>query len=351
MNVLEMLKTTVDKKASDLHITVGIPPMLRINGELRPYGEVPLTPEDTMELTYQILNDTQKEELEKIGELDLSFYLPGVARFRVNAYKQRHSYTLAIRVVNIKIPSLDDLGFPNCMKELALKQRGLILVTGPTGSGKSTTLAAMIDYINKNRTCHVLTLEDPIEYLHRHQKSMINQREIGSDSISFANGLRAALREDPDVILVGEMRDMETIGIAITAAETGHLVMSTLHTVSADQTIDRIIDAFPSYQQPQIRTQLSAVLEGIIAQQLLPLIDNSGRTAALEILIANPAIRNLIREGRTHQIQTSIQTGIKSGMRSMDFSLADLVKKGQISKEIAQDRAIDLEMLRRFLLT
>lgn len=350
MNILELLKATVENKASDLHITVGIPPMLRINGELRQHGEIPLTPEDTTELTYQVLNDDQKDALEKTGELDLSFYLPSVARFRVNAYKQRGSYTLAIRVVNIKIPSLDELGFPNCMKELAMKPRGLILVTGPTGSGKSTTLAAMIDYINKNRTAHVLTLEDPIEYLHKHQKCMVNQREMGSDSLSFANALRAALREDPDVILVGEMRDMETIAIAITAAETGHLVMSTLHTVSADQTIDRIIDAFPSYQQPQIRTQLSSVLEGIVAQQLLPLVDNSGRTAALEILLANNAIRNLIREGRTHQIQTSIQTGSKVGMRSMDASLGELVRKGIISKDIAMERAADTEMLRRHLL-
>ncbi|MBE3101866.1 MAG: PilT/PilU family type 4a pilus ATPase, partial [Firmicutes bacterium] len=237
----------------------------------------------------------------------------------------------------------------NCMKELAMKQRGLILVTGPTGSGKSTTLASMIDYINRNRNSHIITLEDPIEYLHKHNKSIVNQREIGIDSMSFGNALRAALREDPDIILVGEMRDMETIAIAITAAETGHLVMSTLHTVSADQTIDRIIDSFPAYQQAQIKTQLSSVIEGIIAQQLLPLTNNSGRVAALEIMLANNAIRNLIREGRTHQIQTSIQTGSKVGMRSMDFSLSELVRKGLITTDMAIDRAMDVEMLKRHL--
>lgn len=349
MNILELLNKTVEMKASDLHITVGVPPVMRINGLLRRYGEIPLTPEDTITLVHQVLNESQQNEFAEKGELDLSFFLPGVARFRVNAYKQRGSYSLAIRVVSINIPTLDELGFPNCMKELAMKQRGLILVTGPTGSGKSTTLASMIDYINRNRNSHIITLEDPIEYLHKHNKSIVNQREIGIDSMSFGNALRAALREDPDIILVGEMRDMETIAIAITAAETGHLVMSTLHTVSADQTIDRIIDSFPAYQQAQIKTQLSSVIEGIIAQQLLPLTNNSGRVAALEIMLANNAIRNLIREGRTHQIQTSIQTGSKVGMRSMDFSLSELVRKGLITTDMAIDRAMDVEMLKRHL--
>jgi twitching motility protein PilT len=349
MNILDLLKETVNAKASDLHITVGVPPIMRIHGNLRRYGEVPLTPEDTTAYIHQILNADQQEELEKRGEWDLSFFLPNVARFRVNAYKQRGSYAIAIRVVSISAPTLDDLGFPSSLKDLAMKPRGLILVTGPTGSGKSTTLAAMVDYINRNRSCHIITLEDPIEYLHRHNKCMVNQREVGSDTQSFANALRAALREDPDVILVGEMRDMETIGIAITAAETGHLVMSTLHTMSADQTIDRIIDSFPAYQQAQIKTQLAGVLEGIVAQQLLPLSNNKGRTAALEILLATNAIRNLIREGRTHQIQTSIQTGIRNGMRTMDYSLAELVRKGLITTETAMERAMDQEMLKRHL--
>ncbi|HHY82513.1 MAG TPA: type IV pilus twitching motility protein PilT [Clostridiales bacterium] len=349
MNINDLLMDAVKAKASDLHITVGIPPVLRVNGKLKYYNDTELTSNDTLDLTKQVLNDAQFKEFEERGEWDLSFYIPGVARFRVNAYKQRGSYAMAIRVVSINPPTLDELGFPECLKDLAMKPRGLILVTGPTGSGKSTTLAAMVDHINRYRSCHIITLEDPIEYLHKHNKSMVNQREIGSDSLTFANGLRAALREDPDVILVGEMRDTETISIAITAAETGHLVMSTLHTMSADQTVDRIIDSFPAYQQPQIRIQLAAVIEGIIAQQLLPLKNNQGRVAALEILLANNAIRNLIREGRTHQIQTSIQTGIKNGMRTMDYSLADLVRRNLITLEAATERAMDVEMLKQHL--
>jgi twitching motility protein PilT len=350
MDIFDLLKETVDAKASDLHITVGVPPVMRINGNLRRYGDVSLTPKDTATYTRQILNETQQAELEKNGEVDLSSFLPGIARFRVNAYKQRGSNALAIRIVSISAPTLDDLGFPGIMKDLCMKPRGLILVTGPTGSGKSTTLAAMVDHINRNRSCHIITLEDPIEYLHKHNKCMVNQREIGSDTRSFAKALRAALREDPDVILVGEMRDMETMGIALTAAETGHLVLSTLHTISADQTIDRIIDSFPAYQQAQIKTQLAEVLEGIIAQQLLPLANNKGRVAALEILLATGAVRNLIREGRPHQIQTSIQTGIKNGMRTMDYSLSELVRRGRITSETAMERAMDTEMLKRHLL-
>ncbi|NLC43542.1 MAG: type IV pilus twitching motility protein PilT [Clostridiales bacterium] len=348
-NISELLKKAVEEKASDLHLTVGVPPVLRVHGQLNTIEADSLRPEDTQEYVKQVMDEKQINLLDEHGEWDFSFFLPGLARFRVNAYKQRGSYALAIRVVNINPPNLDDFGFPPSLKDLSLKPRGLILVTGPTGSGKSTTLAAMVNHINQNRRCHIITLEDPIEYLHTHDKSMVNQREIGSDSLTFSNSLRAALREDPDVILVGEMRDMETISTAITAAETGHLVMSTLHTMSADQTIDRIIDSFPSYQQSQIKTQLAAVLEGIIAQQLLPLKTNDGRIAALEILLANGAIRNLIREGRTHQIQTSIQTGMKSGMRSMDFSLADLVRRGSITNETAMERAMDREMLKQHL--
>lgn len=350
VNMQELLREAVRAKASDIHITVGVPPVLRINGILRYYSDSILTSEDTENCKDQILNKTQQEQLEKHGEWDLSFFLQGVARFRVNAYKQRGSYALAIRVVSINPPTLDELGFPDSLKELAMKPRGLILVTGPTGSGKSTTLAAMVSYINQNRSCHIITLEDPIEYLHKHGKSIVNQREIGSDSQTFSKALRAALREDPDVILVGEMRDTETIATAITAAETGHLVMSTLHTMSADQTVDRIIDSFPSHQQAQIKTQLSAVVQGIIAQQLLPIKNNQGRVAALEILIANNAIRNLIREGRTHQIQTSIQTGIKTGMRTMDYSLAELVRRNMITTEIAMERAMDTEMLKQHMM-
>jgi twitching motility protein PilT len=351
VSINDLLADAVNSKASDVHLTVGVPPIIRINGILHPYNDTILTSDDTKHYILQVLNEHEREQLDKYGEWDLSFFLPGVARFRVNAYKQRGSYAMAIRIVSIDPPTLDELGFPDSLKELSMKPRGLILVTGPTGSGKSTTLAAMVDHINRNRRCHIITLEDPIEYLHKHNKSIVNQREIGSDSKSFANGLRAALREDPDVILVGEMRDMETISTAITAAETGHLVMSTLHTMSADQTVDRIIDTFPGHQQAQIRTQLSFVIEGIIAQQLLPLRNNKGRVAALEILLANNAIRNLIREGRTHQIQTAIQTGLRTGMSTMDYSLANLVRRNLITLEVAMERAMDTEMLKQHLRT
>lgn len=350
MNVTETLKKTVEMKASDLHITVALPPMMRINGDLKPYGEVPLTPEDTEDIARHILSDSQMETLENNGEVDLSYVIPNVSRFRVNVYKQRGSYCIAFRVIWIKIPTVDELGFPDVLKDLALKPRGLVLVTGPTGSGKSTTLAAMVNEVNQNRNCHVLTLEEPIEYLHRHGKSMINQREIGADSSSFASGLRSALREDPDVILVGEMRDLETIATAITAAETGHLVLSTLHTIGAAQTIDRIIDVFPPHQQQQIRIQLAGVLEGVISQQLLPTADNRGMVAALEIMVTNNAISNLIREGKTHQIPTVIQTSSKLGMKTMDFALSELVRKGRITREEANMRCVDPEMLRRHLL-
>lgn len=349
MDIKETLLKAVERKASDLHITTNLPPMMRINGALVNYGDRHLTPEDTEAVMRQVLNEAQIDKLDQMGEIDFSFHIHNVSRFRVNAYKQRGSYSLAFRVVSVSIPTLDGLGFPPVMKELALKQRGLILVTGPTGSGKSTTLAAMVNHINQNRDCHIITLEDPIEYLHKHGKSMVNQREIGSDSMSFANALRAALREDPDVILVGEMRDTETIATAITAAETGHLVMSTLHTGSADQTVDRIIDVFPPFQQQQIRVQLAGTLNGIVTQQLLPTADGTGRFAALEIMVTTGAISNLIREGKSHQIPTAIQTGIKLGMRSMDYSLADLVRYGVITQETAYIHAMDQEMLRRYL--
>ena len=276
------------------------------------------------------------------------FYaLPCVSRFRVIAFRQRDATALVLRVVAENVPTFEQLRLPDVLKTLAGKTRGLVLVTGPTGSGKSTTLAAMINLINEKRSCHIITLEDPIEYLHRHNRSIVNQREVNSDTRSFANGLRAALREDPDVILVGEMRDMETISIAITAAETGHLVFATLHTSDAAQTVDRIIDVFPPFQQQQVRIQLSMTLQGIVAQQLLPRIDGRGRVAAMEILVANPAIRNLIREGKSHQILSVIQTGAKAGMQSMDMSLRELSRKGMVTFEEALMRASDPDTFMR----
>ncbi|QXM05992.1 type IV pilus twitching motility protein PilT [Crassaminicella indica] len=349
MNILDLLKKAIEKKASDLHVTVGVPPVLRINGKLEKINEKALAPYDTIALVQELLTDQQIIELKEKGEIDLSFSYHGLGRFRVNIYKQRGSYGMALRTVALNIPTIDELGFPQILKELALKQRGLILVTGPTGSGKSTTLASMIDYINQEKSCHILTLEDPIEYLHKHNKSIVNQREIGNDSHSFSRALRAALRQDPDVILVGEMRDLETISIAITAAETGHLVLSTLHTIGAAKTIDRIIDIFPAHQQQQIRVQLSTVVEGIISQQLLERTDGQGRVAALEIMVATSAIRNLIREGKTHQLQTNIQTGSKFGMQTMDHAILDLYNKGLINKKTALTYAVDCDNLERFM--
>lgn len=349
MNIFELLNSAVEQNASDLHITVGVRPVLRINGSLVPIGDVPLSSHDTKALVEQLLSTSQMEQLNNCGELDFAYTSPDAGRFRVNVYKQKGSYAAALRIIPSRIFSIEELGLPSVLKELVVKQRGLILVTGPTGSGKTTTLASMIDYINKNRNCHILTLEDPIEYLHKHNRSIVNQREIGADSSSFGNALRAALRQDPDVILVGEMRDLETISTALTAAETGHLVLSTLHTIGAAKTIDRIIDVFPPHQQQQIRVQLATVLEAIISQQLLPTIDGSRRTAAHEIMVANTAVKNLIREGKTYQIQNLIQTGSKLGMQSMDYSLSQLCKNHIISRQTAVENCVDREMLERFL--
>lgn len=349
MNILDLLSKTVELNASDLHITVAVPPVMRINGRLERIGQAPLSVEDASYLVRQVLNDSQIKELEERGEIDLSFSNPGLGRFRINAFKQRGSYGMAIRSVALEIPSMEKLRLPPILKVLSSKHRGLILVTGPTGSGKSTTLASMIDYINQERSSHILTLEDPIEYLHKHKKSIVNQREIGNDSKSFANGLRSALRQDPDVILVGEMRDLETISTAITAAETGHLVLSTLHTIGAVKTVDRIIDVFPPHQQQQIRIQLASVLEGIVSQQLLPRVDQDGRIVALELMVATPAIRHLIRDGKTHQLATSVQTGAKYGMKTMDNSLAELYMEGIISKETALEHAVDKELFNRYI--
>lgn len=349
MDFNELALKTIDMGASDLHITVGIPPTIRINGDLEPIVSEKLMPDDTKDLVYQILDERHKVTIEEKGEVDFSHTLTGKGRFRVNAYKQRNSYGMALRVINSDVPSTDELGLPVSVKELARKRRGLVLVTGPTGSGKSTTLAAMINQINEERACHIMTLEDPIEYLHRHKNSIVNQREIGQDSLSFANGLRASLRQDPDVILVGEMRDLETISIAITAAETGHLVFSTLHTLGSAKTIDRVIDVFPPHQQHQIRTQLSSVMEGVISQQLLPKTHRDGRVAAFEVMTGTPAIKSLIREGKTHQMESSIQTGGKYGMQTMDSSLMNLYNKGVITRETLTTSAFDRDTVSRLL--
>lgn len=344
----ELLKLSLERHASDLHITVGIPPVIRINGQLNRIDENKLSPKDTEKYAREVLGKQYDEYLDK-GEIDLSFSLQGVGRFRVNVFKQRDSDALAIRAIGSKIPTLKELKFPSIISQLIDAQRGLILITGPTGSGKSTTLAAMINEINSTRSAHIITLEDPVEYLHKHDKSIINQREIGKDSKSYAAALKSVLREDPDVILIGEMRDIETMSIAITAAETGHLVFSTLHTIGAAKTIDRIIDVFPTFQQQQIRIQLSSVLRGIVSQQLLATNDNNGRVAALEIMINTPGIQNLIREGKTFQIQSSIQTGSKYGMKTMDMSIVELYNKGLISHETVLTYAIDREIAEKLI--
>lgn len=346
-DINKILKKASDMGASDVHITVMAPPIARVNGVLTHIGEEKMTVEDTYGLVSQVLKKEQLKYLQQKGEIDLSYTLSGVGRFRVNAFKQRGSFCMVMRMISFSVPDMESLGLPNVIRELSSTQRGMILVTGPTGSGKSTTLASMIDYMNKNRNAHVVTIEDPIEYLHSHGKCIVNQREVGIDTITFANALRAALREDPDIILVGEMRDLETISTAITAAETGHLVLSTLHTLGAAKTIDRIIDSFPEYQQDQVKVQLSGMLEAVISQQLIPTIDGKSRVVALEIMVATPAIRNLIREGKTHQIQTSIQTGSAHGMITMDKSLVSLYKKRQISLENLMQYCVDEQQVKK----
>jgi twitching motility protein PilT len=345
----KLLKEALNSHASDLHITVGMPPVLRINGELMPLNYPKQRPEMTEALLGEIASEEVLTKLAEKGEVDFSYAIQGLSRFRVNAFRQRGSIAIAIRLVNERVPALEELGHPEVLKTLARKPRGLVLVTGPTGSGKSTTLAAMIGLINSERACHIITLEDPIEFLHSHGKSIINQRELHLDTHSFSGALRAALREDPDVILVGEMRDMETIATAITAAETGHLVLATLHTGDAAQTIDRIIDVFPPHQQQQVRIQLSMTLQGIVVQQLLPRIHGQGRVAALEILLATPAVRNIIRESKTQQLGSVLQTGGKIGMQTMDSNLRDLVRKGVVAYDEALTRASDPETLNRLL--
>ena len=350
MDLIELVSIGTERKASDIHITVGIPVVLRINGKLKYLNNTVLKPDNTKKLVYDSLNEKLIKELEEKGEIDTSFSSPGVGRYRANVFKQRGSYGMALRIIPLEIPTMEELKLPAIVKKFARLPRGLILVTGPTGSGKSTTLASMINLINEERNCHILTLEDPIEYLHKHNKSIVNQREIGIDSLSFSNSLRAALRQDPDVILVGEMRDLETISIALTAAETGHLVLSTLHTIGSAKTIDRIIDVFPPHQQQQIRVQLSSVMQGVISQQLLARKDGSGRIAAFEIMKSTPAIKNLIREGKIHQINTAIQTGSKFEMQTMDNSLIELYKNGLISRESILMQCIDQEYVRKYII-
>lgn len=349
MTMQELLREAVERKASDLHITVGIPPVFRIYGRLLRADRPVLLPDITRQLYKEITNAEQQRRFETKGELDFSFVIRGLSRFRVNVFKQRGSIAIVCRMIADRVPTLDELNFPETIKQLARKRRGLVLVTGPTGSGKSTTLAAMVNQINNEEDAHIITVEDPIEFLHRHNRSIVNQREIHTDSESFAVALRAALREDPDVILVGEMRDTETIATAITAAETGHLVFATLHTNDSAQTIDRIIDVFPPHQQQQIRMQLSLNLQGIISQQLIPRADGEGRVVALEILLATPAVRNLIREGKAHQIASVLQTNAKYGMRSMDYSLKELYSRGAISYDDALSHSIDYDQLAQLL--
>ncbi|HXX81325.1 MAG TPA: type IV pilus twitching motility protein PilT [Thermodesulfovibrionales bacterium] len=342
----DLLKNMTESGASDLHISTGTPPRLRVDGKLRVMDHPPLSATDTKSLCYSILTDAQKHRFEEHNELDLSFGIKGLSRFRANIFMQRGAVAGAFRTIPFQIRTFHELGLPDIVHDLVKKPRGLILVTGPTGSGKSTTLAAMIDRINDERHEHIITVEDPIEYLHNHKKCLINQREVNADTLSFKAALKYVLRQDPDVVLIGEMRDLETIEAALTVSETGHLTLATLHTNSAVQTINRIIDVFPAHQQEQIRVQLSFVLEGILSQQLLPRKSGNGRVMSVEILVPNPAIRNLIREDKVHQIYSQMQTGqSKSGMQTMNQSLFDLYTKGLISYEEAMGRSMIPEEL------
>src|SRR3954453_912325 len=345
----DILLEVIERNASDLHIAAGAAPSIRLRGRLNALDFPKMSSPDTQEVIYSILNDDQRKRLERDLQIDFAYAIPGVGRFRVNAYRQRAALGAAFRRIPTEIPTLASLGLPPIVSELVTKPRGLVLVTGPTGSGKSTTLAAMIDSINASRDEHIMTVEDPIEFLHHHKRCLVNQRELGSDAHSFADALKAALRQDPDVILVGEMRALETISTALTAAETGHLVFATLHTQDAPQTIDRVIDVFPAEQQGQVRMMLSVALQGIMTQQLLPTADGSGRTVATQVLIPTPAVRNLIREGKTHQIYSTMQTGAAHGMQTMDSALADLLRTGKITRDLALQRAGHADELARLL--
>lgn len=381
MEIDELLRIVVDNQASDLHLTVGVHPTMRVWGKLTPMERYPvLTPEDTYQLAHSMMNTFQKQKFEKTWELDLAYSVPGLGRFRANVYKQRGAVGAALRAIPHEIPTVEDLNLPTILVELTRRPRGLVLVTGPTGHGKSTTLAAMINQINEERSAHIVTVEDPIEYLHEHKRSVVNQRELGFDTQSFPNALRAVLREDPNVVLIGEMRDLETISAALTIAETGHLVFATLHTATASQSIDRIIDVFPPYQQQQVRVQLASVLEAVVSQLLLtnqlflrrfgtqerltearkgaavgtirrtwPSLEEIGRVPAVEVMMTTPAIRNLIREAKSHQIESAIQTGGQYGMQTMDQSLRDLCERGLISFEDAIAKAIHPDELRKMI--
>lgn len=349
MHINDLLELAVVRGASDLHIMAETAPLLRVNGELITLNMPPFTADDTLKLAGQILDTEKLNMLEQLGEVDLSTECRDLSYFRVNIYYQRGTVSIACRVVGIRIPTIDELNLPGSIKTLARRTRGLVIITGPTGSGKSTTLAAMINLINDEKPYHVITLEDPIEYRHTNKKSVFSQREIGRDSKSFPSALRAALRQDPDVILVGEMRDLETIAIALTAAETGHLVLTTLHTLDAPQTVERIIDVFPSNQQQQIRMQLANTLVGVVSQRLLPSKDGRRRVAAVEVLICTPAVRNLIRERKIHQIYSYMQTGGKYGMQTLDNHLLELRGLGLVSDKDVKEHATDLEVVSRYV--
>ena len=349
-NMHQLLKAMIEKGASDLHITTGTSPQLRIDGKLHPLRMPPLSPAETKQICYSVLTDAQKHRFEENNELDLSFSVQKLSRFRANIFVQRGNVSGAFRAIPYTIPTIEELGLPKIVSELGEKPRGLILVTGPTGSGKSTTLAAMINKINQERNEHIVTIEDPIEYLHPHKGCIVNQREVGADTESFKKALKYILRQDPDVVLIGEMRDLETIEAALTVAETGHLAFGTLHTNSAVQTINRVVDAFPPYQQAQIRAQLSFVLEGVLCQALLPRANGPGRAMALEVMIPNAAIRNLIREDKLHQIYSSMQVGQeKTGMQTMNQALASLHQRRMVTIEDAMGRSPDVEELRDLL--
>lgn len=349
VTIQELLAEARQRGASDVHLSVGIPPKCRIHGILEEMNGDRLMPEDTEKLIQPMLTQRTAETLMEKGEVDFSYSTPDLGRFRVNIFKQRGTYAAVLRLINTEIPTPEQLGLPRSILGLTEKRRGLVLVTGPTGSGKSTSLASLMDIINENHSQHCITLEDPIEYVHNHKRCIINQREVGLDTEGFGNALRAALREDPDVILVGEMRDLETIQIALEAAETGHLVFSTLHTIGAAPTIDRVIDVFPPHQQQQVRIQLAGVLEAVISQQLMPTIGGRGRIAAFEVMLATPAIKNLIREAKSHQVPSMIQTSKKQGMILMDDSIYELYLKRKISIETALSYAQDPQMLEKKL--
>lgn len=352
MNLMDILDRAKLDEASDIHLSVGAPPIIRVNGKLIRLNEDKLSTTDLEKFVFEILTKEQRAKLsneKSQGAIDIAYSISHIGRFRINVYVQRGTYAIAIRVVALTIPTMEELGLPLAIKDLSKLRRGLVLVTGPTGSGKSTTLATMINYMNHNRNEHIITIEDPIEFLHKHNKCVINQREIGYDTFSFSEALRSALRQDPDIILVGEMRDLDTIATAITAAETGHLVLSTVHTVGAASTIDRIVDVFPPYQQQQIKVQLSSVLKGVISQQIMPKVNGDGRVVAFEVMTATTAMQNLIREGKTHQLQTVIQTNSKLGMMTMDDSLVDMYNSRCISKEVLLRYSIDRKAVKRRL--